>query len=247
MSNYKGTVNTKEKLLKIQKKCEENKEIIIEEYVNKEFSILELCRKYNLHRKRIEKILFDANIQKRNLYNMHTKRTREKARKTFIKKYGVDNISKLETQKERMRELNRNGYKIEGDYRQKREWMSYIHGKDVHPITKKEFDLYKNRVLVMTQKEKKYAPFNGKCYYTGVDIFNDKNMFNNDRYASIDHRISILRGFESGIPVEHIGNRENLCYCSRLCNSIKKEDDEKTFLQSEKLKRLIEYESQKSE
>jgi len=247
MANYKGTVNTKEKLLKIVKKCEKNKDVIIDEYVNKEFSIFELCKKYNLHRSRIEKILSDANIQKRNVYNMHTKRSRRKAKETFIKKYGVDNISKLETQKERMRVLNKNGYKVEGNYRQKKDWMSYIFGMQIHPMLEKEFTLYKNKVLLISKKEKKYVPFTGKCYYTNVDIFNDKKMFNNDRYASIDHRISILRGFEDGFSAEEIGDRTNLCYCSRLCNSVKREDDEKTFIQSGKLKRLIEYESQKSE
>lgn len=45
--------------------------------------------------------------------------------------------------------------------------------------------------------------------------------------------------------IKEISSIDNLCYCSRLCNSIKREQSSDEFINSDIYKRLVEYENKK--
>jgi hypothetical protein len=220
---------------------ERKREFIKNLYINDEYSITELCKIYGFLRKNLELFLKNDNIKIRSIH-LHTNRSKELSKKKCLEKYGVDNISKLETNREKMKEWNKQAYSNNGDLKIKYDWMMYISDKSVNPMLKEQFELYKEKVLQITKKEKKKLDFNGKCYYTGVEIHDNINKLNN-HYLSIDHKISILHGFEKGLSYEFIGSSENLCYCSRICNSIKREMDEDEFKNSQCFRRLLEYES----
>lgn len=215
--------------------------IIKKLYIDDEYSISELCRIYGFLRKNLELFLKNDNIEIRGVH-LHTNRAKKLSKEKCLKKYGVDNISKLESNRKKMKEWNKKAYSENGNLKIKHEWLMYITGKCVHPTFKKQFELYKEKVLQVTKIEKKKLIFTGKCYYTGVNIHNDTNKLDN-HYFSIDHKISILHGFENGLPYNYIGSNVNLCYCSRICNSIKREMNEDEFKNSQYFRRLLEYES----
>ena len=45
--------------------------------------------------------------------------------------------------------------------------------------------------------------------------------YNDSKYPSLDHKVSILYGFENGIPPEEISDLKNLCITKRSLNSSK--------------------------
>ena len=110
-------------------------------------------------------------------------------------------------------------------------YLEYIKGKKIHPDDSSDLIEFRQKTLEETKKNKKNVPFNGKCYYTDIPIYND-NDINAWNRASLDHKISILKAFIKGMTPEETGSVDNLCYCSRYFNSIKKEytEDEVKYL-----------------
>ena len=86
------------------------------------------------------------------------------------------------------------------------------------------FKKYHKEVNLYTERNKKKLIKNNYCYYTGIE-FADVNRLNinpNDPLKrSVDHKISILRGFVENIDPEIIGSHINLVYCIRYCNTLK--------------------------
>ena len=81
-------------------------------------------------------------------------------------------------------------------------------------------ELYRRDVLTETRKWVKqlFKNWDGKCYYTSAYIKNSKIK----KYCpSIDHKISIIYGFEHNIDAKIIGNINNLCICTISYNSFK--------------------------
>jgi hypothetical protein len=73
------------------------------------------------------------------------------------------------------------------------------------------------------------------CYYTGI-TFNDNvlpEVNPNDPFKrTVDHKISIVNCFLSGLPVEKAASEENLVFCLRVVNTIKGQLDEGDFRRS---------------
>lgn len=86
---------------------------------------------------------------------------------------------------------------------------------------------------------------NFKCYYTNA-IIHLNNDYNGQYFACIDHKTSARDAFELGWTAEKTASLDNLCYCSRLANSVKQSMSEDEFLKSDRFKRLIEYENKKN-
>lgn len=106
-------------------------------------------------------------------------------------------------------------------------YSEYIKGKTVLPEDENDFILYKLKVEELTKISREKLEFTGKCYYTGIDIFKfdgNKTINRNDyNLATIDHKISVLAGYLRGISPEIISDVNNLCWCSKYFNSLKKE------------------------
>lgn len=83
---------------------------------------------------------------------------------------------------------------------------------------KSELHKYWVEVRRETRKHKKelYENWDGTDYYTKEDISNLS-----DFYITVDHKNSVVWGFENNIDPKELGRFENLCICSRNTNSSK--------------------------
>jgi len=131
---------------------------------------------------------------------------KEKMKETFIKKYGVEHPSQNEVVKERLKQNRiKNGTQVSDD-------------------NLSDYEKYRKKVSYYTRKYKKelYNNWNGLDYYDNeLIIENRKYNFNDERYLTIDHKISVKKGFENNIEPIVIGNINNLCITKRCNNSSK--------------------------
>jgi hypothetical protein len=163
----------------------------------------------------------------------HSPLIQSKRRQTIKSLYGVDNPSQVEKFKLKRMEttLRKYGelyYSRTEAYRQYQEEKGYW-----IPLEEKTaFELYFNQVWRETNKWKLqlFKEWNGRCYYTNVQLLTNKSSYNDALYAVIDHKVSIKYGFENNIPVIDIGALNNLCVCSRSINSIKNIKNENEFI-----------------
>ena len=225
-----------------QDKVNKHFDIIVRLYYKEEWSLMEICQKYDLPRERVGKTLLEQGYVLRGL-SSKTKRSVEKSREKCLERYGVDNVSKLEKHKRTKSERNKQNYNNAG-HSEKQKWMLYIRGRQSHPNDQDDYKQYKDRVERLTRKTKKNLLAPIQCYYT--EILFTENGYNNDWYPSIDHKQSILFGFLNKYSPEEIAKKDNLCYCARLVNSIKNQLTEEEFLSSGMISRIqLYYESQK--
>lgn len=77
------------------------------------------------------------------------------------------------------------------------------------------------------------------CYYTGKKLisnedfkkmFPEKHVNSNDLQPTIDHKISVIYGFNNNIAPSIIGGKNNLCVCARKVNRTKGILNEKDFV-----------------
>lgn len=95
------------------------------------------------------------------------------------------------------------------------------------------FKDYRKKVNNLTRKNKKnlLETWNGFDYYDNEFIFDNFSLDTNHRdYPSIDHKISVLWGFNNGISAEEICDLKNLCFTKRRHNSSKNLKNEETYI-----------------
>jgi hypothetical protein len=87
----------------------------------------------------------------------------------------------------------------------------------------RDFEQYRRLCIIETNKHKRelFSKWDGKCYYTGLELITDSIKYNDKMYRTIDHKISIYYGYVNGISEKIIGHIDNLCICSRSSNSSK--------------------------
>lgn len=95
-----------------------------------------------------------------------------------------------------------------------------------------EYKIFRKDVENLTRRNKKYLleNWNGMDYYDLEYI--EKNFeleYNDECYPTIDHKISILKGFKSGMSYKDIANIDNLCITKRKLNIMKANHDELEF------------------
>jgi hypothetical protein len=141
---------------------------------------------------------------------------------TLYEKYGVLNISQIKE----TRIKSENTKKIKYGFRTHDELNQY--------------QKYESEVRQYTNKNKENLEKNKLCYYTNIILdyeTSDPSVMNQ---ATIDHKTSVIFGFRNNIPPYEMGSLNNLCYCSRLVNSIKNYKCEMEFKESKKFKLLME-------
>lgn len=150
-----------------------------------------------------------------------------KNRKTSLnKKYGIDNVFKLQIVKNKIKKTFIEKYGVEhfrqNDTIKKIEKQNRIKNGTQIPDNKlTEFDLYKKSVLYYTRKVKRelFEKWNGLDYYDNELIVDNKKLhYNNDLYPHVDHKISIKYGFLNNIDSKIIGDIDNLCITKRINN-----------------------------
>lgn len=129
----------------------------------------------------------------------------KKCKQILTSYYGVDNVSKLDWVKSRVRStMELDGHWIE---------LKFI----------ADFQRYRRLCIIETNKHKSilFNSWNGNCYYENIALLTDTSLSNEPLYRTIDHKTSIFHGFVYGILPLVIGDINNLCICSRSVNSRK--------------------------
>jgi hypothetical protein len=186
-----------------------------------------------------------------------TNEYKEKFKKTCMSKYGFNNPSQIEKFKDKRKQtmLDRHGveyYVLSDDFSAKSEKTSIKNYGTAHPmmsekmkeikkkyyiskgfnITTDEFELYKNKVYLLTKKIKNVflLSWDGKDFYDGENIKDNFNLpYHHKNYPTIDHKTSIFEGFKNNTPIEQIADISNLCLTKRCINSRKYIKTELTF------------------
>lgn len=153
------------------------------------------------------------NIKKIGIYTCSNKCAIIKNQKTCMERYGV---------------LHQNQIKENVD--------KILNTKVKMGLVSYDFDDYKSYRRVVdnfTNQNKKtlFENWNGFDYYDGefIRIYLDLDS-NDQKYPSIDHKISVLYGYNNNIPPEKIANFENLCMTKRKNNSLKSSLNELDYL-----------------
>lgn len=230
-----------ERIKQTQKALENHGKEMIDLY-EKGVSLNEIKDMFIIGRKAIEKFFKEKGIDLKNISESKTPYIKKKQQKTLEKIYGkkVDNVSQLQEIKDKVKKTMLEKYGVENISHSQRfkDFMYILKGNAIDRVG---YNKYKQEIWKLTKKNKENIPFTGLCYYTGVNI-SKINFYNDFHHASVDHKISISYGFNNNIPAEEIATEKNLCYCSRLTNTIKREMTEEEFLKSDAYRRLIAYE-----
>jgi len=115
----------------------------------------------------------------------------------------------------------------------------YFENNDFFISLNKKDEYFKYRKLVHNlskrNKKKLIEEWDGIDYYDGENIKKNFQLdYNDERYPTIDHKISIFEGFKKGYQVEEISSLDNLCITKRK-NNIKK-----SFKNEEEFKLILE-------
>lgn len=172
----------------------------------------------------------EASIKKYGVdHHMKSAEFIDKFKKMNIEKFGVDNVSKLESIKIKKKETFQKNYgmdhifssnKLKGEYFKKK----YGYDPYISIELKNEFEIYKNNVWKITYRNKKklIENWNGLDYYDNEYIKNNYKLnYNNNRYPTIDHKISIYYGYINKIDFFVIGDITNLCITKKSINKEK--------------------------
>lgn len=119
----------------------------------------------------------------------------KKIQKTMMEKYGVINIGQIYGWK------NNDAPKTE---------LKFI----------QDFRAYSDRVGKITLVEKKKLIQTDYCYYTGIKFTDGVNP-NDPLRRSVDHKVSLWKGYIGGISENIIGSASNLVFCLKYCNTMK--------------------------
>ena len=160
-----------------------------------------------------------------------SKKTREewalrtaKIEKTNLKRYGVCNPFQIPA----VIEGNKTNTKAHLKRRATCERLGLWKTED----EKTAFEQYFCAVRKITRRNRKvlFARWDGFCFYTKEILvtngeFKKQNpnihIARNPLRPTVDHKISVMRGFKTGVPASEIGALENLCVCSQRANSQK--------------------------
>lgn len=152
------------------------------------------------------------NVNRHGFYGCK-KCSREKFRLTYIDKNSVGTYIDLN------REELKNAINLKGK-------ITFVKSEDLYEdISNKDYKSYKNEVRRLSKKsiKKLYENWNGHDFYDNEYIRDYLNLPHIDnKYPSIDHKISIYHGFINDIPAEKIADISNLCITKRYINSTKR-------------------------
>jgi len=180
--------------------------------------ILQKCKdtvkfKYNVDNVfQLEKTKEKSKKTKLKKYGNENYNNIEKFKKTMILKYGTDNPSKLKSVLEKTKNTKiKNGYNYN------------------------DSDWHKYRLLVIkyTKKNISYL-FNN---WDGFDFYDKEYIaenlilnYNDKKYPTIDHIISLYDGYKLSILPKIISNIDNLCITKRTLNSKKSNKNKDVFI-----------------
>jgi len=156
----------------------------------------------------------------------------QKRKSTCLEKYGTEYIVASEYSKSKTKQTLNERY---GGHQSR---VPEIRDKMVANAMKKKVEnklvipdcelsdwmLYRRTVRRLTERNRNYLfeEWNGLDYYDGEYIKENFKLKHTDvNFPTLDHKISILYGFQNKIPPETIADIDNLCITKRRINSSK--------------------------
>lgn len=222
-----------------------NQKAIVHDYTIEKMSVLELSKKYKVSYPKLFSFLMDTGISIESWTDPQRRQKRvAKIKHTLMERYGVDNTSKLLETRERVKQTCLEKYGVANVSNSiPSQIKHYILGLDVDPSQKVDFAEYRRKVDSITNKNRKFLPFDGVCYYSGCGISREAH-YNSNFKASIDHKIPVIVGYEQQLSPEEVGSLNNLVWCAKLLNTYKRSMTEEQFKSSGIIERFIKYESE---
>ena len=218
--------------------CESINEISMQKYSqNKERGGIYTCKSCNnltLRKSMIERYGFDNASkvpeisEKRKAtclekygseFVINSEYSKEKTKKTTFERYGVDHPMKSS-------EFKFKGVKKSNNTKIKR-------GLIICEEELTNWHLYRKKVRRLTERNRKvlFENWNGIDFYDGELIIDNFIYRHTDtRFPTIDHKISILYGFQNNLEPEIIAGIDNLCITKKSNNSSKSFLTEKDFI-----------------
>ncbi len=156
---------------------------------------------YSFHIPEIKKKIQDVNLERfGHISPLGNKDIQIKSMKKIFEIYGVDNIFKSDEFKKQVRDMRIVDYP----------------NLDINLMIKYRRDV---RNKTNRKRERFFMDWDGYDYYDNEFINDNLSMdFNDPRYPTIDHKISIFFGFINSVPIEEISSLENLCITKRIIN-----------------------------
>ena len=147
---------------------------------------------------------------------------KEKINKTIMEKYGVEYISQNEEIKLKKIKTSIENYGL--PYYVMTDQYKINNGILLDKDIINKWVLYKrgSRRLFEKIRHHIFEDWNGYDYYDNEYIKDYLNLnYNDKRYPTIDHKISVFQGFIDNITIEEINKSENLVVTKRSINSTK--------------------------
>ena len=213
---------------KTKEYLDKTKKTNLEKY-NKEFYLQTEDKKTKTEKTNLDKFGVIHHMKSNDFIN--------KFKQLNINKFGVDNVSKLDNIKEQKRQTFQKNYgldnvfcsnKLKGEYMFKK----YGYNPFIPDELKSDFEKYKNEVWRITfrLKKKLINEWDGFDYYDNEYIKeNYKLNYNDNKYPTIDHKISIYYGFNEKLDTSVISDIENLCITKKEINRLKNIKNENEF------------------
>jgi hypothetical protein len=160
---------------------------------------------------------------------------KNKIRKTVNERYGTDWISKLEFVKEKTKDTfikKYGGHPLKNKNILNKILITKIKNKSIRCYDLNKFKDYKKRVINLTIKNRKriFENWDGLDYYDNEYIKDNINLsFTDKLYPVVDHKISIIYGFKHNIDYNIISNIDNLCITKNYLNRLKGSKTEEEF------------------
>ncbi len=145
--------------------------------------------------------------------------TKEKTKKTLLNKYGVTHNTKIEGVMDKMRKTRE-----ERGYQRPVELIS-------------EFESFRNKCINLKNKKRKelFSNWDGYDFYDNEYIRDFVKLHHNHpNFPTIDHKISILYGFQNNMTPEELSKYENFCITKKRINSSKNRMNEQEFKNQDK-------------
>lgn len=155
----------------------------------------------------------------------------EKRKKTCLEKYGSEYVVNSDYSKEKTKitfEKIYGGHPMKTDLKfkgvEKSNKTKMERGLIVPDHLLNEWEIYRKLVRKITNRNrnKLIEDWDGLDYYDGEYIKENFDIKHTDcDFPTLDHKISIIYGFNNNIPAEEIGEISNLCMTKRGINSSK--------------------------
>ena len=206
--------------------CNYEKKMMFKTYMRQiKYDGFNYCEKCSLVKKK-KRILENYGVEN----YTQTDEFKSKSKKTCQLKYNKDFYQSTEEYKNQVKQTCQSKYGVNNyaktpECQEKMKKTRIVNKNQIGEVHKREFDIYREKIRSETKKNKSilYEQWNGYDYYDGQYIKDNLELhYNHKNYPTIDHIISIYKGFINKLTIEEISCISYLCITKRNINSKKR-------------------------